>query len=372
MKRILSLLITFIALSALIIPASASTIPTFSITAVVMDKTVTIQTSDFPANDTFTVTMGPIGSAGIDGVEVGTTDSGKGGSFSATYNIPASLAGSAQIAIRLESPTSGFFAFNWFWNNPAAATTPSGTTTPAPTTAPGGTAIPGYSGFPTFSIISVVMSDTVTIQTNNMPPNDTFNVTMGLMGTRGINGISVGTTDSGSGGVLKLTYNIPSQLAKQSQISIRLQSPTTGFFAFNWFWNVTAVATPLGTQPASTPGATTTPAPTATPAPTTTPAATGTPGANFPTFSITSVVKDTTVTIAGINFPPNDTFTVTMGKMGTKGVDGIVVGSQATGTGGSLTATYNIPAELKGMAQIAIRLESPTSGFFAYNFFDNQ
>jgi type 1 fimbria pilin len=35
----------------------------------------------------------------------------------------------------------------------------------------------------------------------------------------------------------------------------------------------------------------------------------------FPTFSITAVVSDDTVTILGHNFPANDDFTVTMGAM---------------------------------------------------------
>jgi hypothetical protein len=84
---------------------------------VVKDQTVTISGTNFPANDTFTVLMGPYGTKGIGGVNVGSTDTGSGGSLTATYNIPSSLAGSGKIAIRLESPTSGFFAYNWFFNN---------------------------------------------------------------------------------------------------------------------------------------------------------------------------------------------------------------------------------------------------------------
>jgi hypothetical protein len=60
--------------------------------------------------------MGPMGTKGIGGIVVGTTDSGVGGAFSATYNIPAALAGSYQIAIRMDSP-QGFLAYNWFYNN---------------------------------------------------------------------------------------------------------------------------------------------------------------------------------------------------------------------------------------------------------------
>jgi hypothetical protein len=84
---------------------------------VIKDQTVTISGKNFPSNDTFTVLMGKYGTKGIGGINVGSTDSGAGGALSATYSIPASLAGESRIAIRLQSPTSGFFAYNWFWNS---------------------------------------------------------------------------------------------------------------------------------------------------------------------------------------------------------------------------------------------------------------
>ncbi len=243
MKRILSIFVAMVILLAFTSPAAASpntvqVFPSFTILAVVRDQSVTIQTANFPANDSFTVTMGEFGTRGIGGVVVDTTKSGNGGSFQATYDLPASLAGSTRIAIRLHSPTSGFFAFNWFWNNTASVTTPPSpapSPTPLPTPAP-----PGFTGFPTFSIVSVVKDQTVTIKGVNFPANDTFEVLMGAFGTRGIDGINVGSTKTGIGGALSATYDIPSGLAGSLRIAIRLQSPTSGFFAFNWFWNNTA------------------------------------------------------------------------------------------------------------------------------------
>src|SRR4030042_119452 len=85
-----------------------------------------------------------------------------------------------------------------------------------------------YSGYPSFSIEAVAQDKSVTIKTNNLPPNDTFKVTMGKFGTRGVGGIVVDTTNSGSGGTLTITYNIPASLAGLSMIAIRMQSPTTG------------------------------------------------------------------------------------------------------------------------------------------------
>lgn len=98
-------------------PPKTGKVPTFSIAAVVKDTSVTIQTANFPANTKFDVRMGAYGTAGVNGTYVTTIDSGNGGAFSATYTIPAGLQGSRRIAIRLESKTSGYFSYNWFWNS---------------------------------------------------------------------------------------------------------------------------------------------------------------------------------------------------------------------------------------------------------------
>ena len=226
---ILVLLLVAVAVFAGANQVRSSTIPTISISSVVTDQTVTIQTYNFPANQNFVVTMGPFGSKGINGIPVATTNSGVGGSFSVTYAIPAQLKGSYQIAIRLQtSHAYPFYAFNWFYNN---------TTTGGPGT--GG--IPGYTGIPTFSISAVDVDKTVTIQTTNFPPNQTFTVRMGPMGSRGINGIVVGTLQSGVGGALKATFPIPAQLQKSYQIAIRAETAHANpFFAYNWFFNNTA------------------------------------------------------------------------------------------------------------------------------------
>jgi hypothetical protein len=231
MKRIFSVLFALILVLSFVVPASAavsaySGYPYFSITAVVKDQSVTIQTYNFPLNDNFIVTMGPYGGLGIGGIIVGTTNSGPGGSFAATYYIPAALVGSYRIAVRLQSPISGYYAYNWFYNN----------TAPAPVT-PVPTPIPGYSGYPYFFISSVVKDQNVTIQAYNFPPNDTFTVRMGPYGSLGIGGVVVGTTDTGVGGAFTATYNIPAALIGSYKIAIRLESPNTGYYAYNWFYN---------------------------------------------------------------------------------------------------------------------------------------
>lgn len=240
---------------ALVTPATAAgakavTIPTFDVINVVSDSSVTIKTANFPANVNFDVRMGKIGTLGVKGILVNTVNSGKGGVFTAAFNIPSQLKGLKQISIRLESKSTGFFSYNWFTNTtqtstPTAATaTPTPTTTTEPTTAatPGSTATPTKTTtpsakIPTFSIVSVDKNNKVTIKTANFPANKKFDVRMGKMWTMGVNGTLVTTVDSGSGGTMTFTFDIPSGLKNQQQISIRLENKSSGFFAFNWFWN---------------------------------------------------------------------------------------------------------------------------------------
>jgi hypothetical protein len=321
---------------------SYSGYPTFSIVSVEEDERVTVKTNNLPANDTFDVTMGPMGTRGVGGVKVDKLDSGDGGVQTLTFNIPSSLAGSYQISIRMESPTSGYYAFNWFYNNSGGGAAEDPDVTPPP----------GYSGYPTFSIVSVDEDGSVTIKTHNLPPEDNFRVTMGPMGSKGIGGTVVDMVDSGTGGTKTYTFDIPAALHGSYRIAIRMQSPTSGYYAYNWFYNNT---TNGATEPTDE-----------------TPTATPDPGyTGFPSFKILAVVRDTSVKVETTNLPPEDGFVVTMGPMGTKGVGGIKVDTVDSGSGGTKQLSFDIPAELKGSYRIAIRMQSPTSGYFAYNWFYN-
>jgi hypothetical protein len=338
MKRITYLLLILVLLISTVPVAAAApkaVIPTISILSVDADKSVTIRTHNYPANDTFVVTMGEMGTRGVNGIKVDTIDTGKGGSFDVTFKIPDALKGRYQIAIRLASSLSGFFSYNWFYNN----TSGTGGVIPGPSLPTG--------VYPTFSIVSVDADKNVTVKTANLPKNDTFIVTMGAMGTRGVNGIKVDTIDSGVGGTQEFTFKIPDALKGSYQIAIRMQSNLSGYFAFNWFYNNTT-----GTGGVVPPNF-------------------GLPAGVFPTFSIIGVVRDNSVTIRTSNLSKNDTFVVRMGPMGTKGINGIKVDTIDSGNGGTQEFTFKVPDSLKGSHQIAIRLESSLSGYFAFNWFYN-
>lgn len=287
-------------------------VPTFTIEDVVVNESVSILAQNFPPYQDFVVTMGKMGTLGIGGIPVATTNSGLVGAFAATYPIPDALKGERQIAIRLQS-AQGYFSYNWFWND---------LTEPAPTP------------IPTISIVSVDPDVTVTIRTHNFPPDRTFVVTMGHMGTLGIDGIVVGTLYSGAGGSLEATFPIPVLLKGLERIAIRTQS--NPFYSYNWFDNPVA---PLPT----------------------------------PTFVICAVVRDESVTIrTNPTFLPNRDFAVMMNGMGTLGMNGYVVGGFNTGPTGVVVATFPIPSGLRGLDQIAIRADEVNGPFFSYNYFDNR
>lgn len=332
----LSIVVSAGLLLVMVIPGQAHSVPIISIGSVNKDVSVTIAGTNFPPNQTFTVTMGPYGSYGVGGTVVGSYASGSGGYFTNTYAIPSSLVGADSIAIRFDS-YHGFFSYNWFFNAGSANPTP----------------IPGYTGYPTFDISSVVAGNSVTVLTHNMPVGQVFMVRMGVYGSLGIGGTVVGSTPD-TGGSYSVIFAIPAGLASLLQIAIRMDGPT-GLYAFNWFYNNTApVSTPIPVITLVPPG------------PTPIPGYIG-----IPTIRIQAVVKDSTVTISANNFPAGQTFNVLMSGYGTYGMGGILVTSVSAGTGGSFSATYSIPAALAGYDKIAIRLETGNGYYYAYNWFFN-
>lgn len=207
-------------------PCGSCVPPTFVITAVASNSYVEVMTDNFPAGENFVVTMGYMGTAGIGGYVVATTNSGSGGRFTAQYNIPAALYNQYKIAIRLQSTSSGYYAYNWFYNSNANVPGSSSSSTTA------------YYGYPTFSIAAVKQDQNVTISGTNFPPNDKFIVRMNWMHTQGISGAIVdeAKTDA-NGNLIDIKYPIPNFLNGSYKIAIRLESPTSCYYAYNWFYN---------------------------------------------------------------------------------------------------------------------------------------
>jgi hypothetical protein len=364
-------------------------VPMFWIVEVVQNESVTIETANFPANQNFTVRMGPMGTLGIDGAEVATTHSGDGGVFRQTYSIPEHLHTSERISIRLQGPQA--FAFNWFYNRNWTEGDPVGIGAVQPGTivvqqevidpvavGPAPEERAEAATIPRFWIVEVVQNESVTIETANIPANRNFTVRMGPMATLAIGGAEVATTHSGDGGVFRETYSIPENLHTSERISIRMDGPQ-GVFAFNWFYNrdwsegdpVGVGAVPPRTVVSDDLVLDVTDPVAVGPAPTPTEEEVAVDPGVVPSIRIVEVVQNESVTIETGNFPPNQQFTVRMGQMGTEGIGGMVVDTTDSGDGGVFRATYEIPEEFHTNSQIAIRLESP-QGFFAFSWFLNE
>jgi hypothetical protein len=337
MKHLFRLITIFVLLAALLPVAAVSAsvaaagTPTFKVISVIPDSYVTIQTYNFPKSKDFIVLMGSASSLGIRGTHVAGFNTGIDTSGTYRFEIAGSVRGLSQIAIRLENNDSDIFISRIFVNVANGFGTGGPIVNPTPTTKP-------------YIVISSVDVDTsVTLKVYNLPSGETFHARLGEYGTAGVNGTVVDTFDSGSGGTKSMTLSIPDSLKGDKRIAVRIESTSSSTAASTWFYN-----NEFGTGGPVV-----------------------VPPSNIPTISIPSVEKDSTVTITTADFPANDSFDVYINDFGTLGIGGVKVDTISSGSGGSMTFTVNIPDSMKGKSRLAIRTQSPTSGYFSYNWFWN-
>ena len=320
--------------------ATTSYTASFSVVDVMPDGYVTVRTSNFPSNADINVYMGLVGGPYA---KVG----GFTGNGDFKMEMTGSVTGAAQGQIRLEAPAYGIVLWAVF-PNVAGGTSSGASASYYGTGGPYASVV-----VPLIDIVSVDTDNTVTVSTTNFPSGDTFDVLMNTYGTLGIGGTQVDTITTSTSGSQQYTFDIPDSLKGQALIAIRMQSPSSGYYSYNWFTNASGSSTTYGT---GGPVVYTSPAP-----------------APFyiPTFDVTGVVQDGAVTTVTANFPSGDTFDVYMNVYGTLGVGGVKVDTVSSGSGGSLSYSFNIPDSLKGLDRIAIRFQSPSSGYFSYNWFWN-
>jgi hypothetical protein len=204
----------------------------YSVIGVKYGVSVTVRTINFPDNVKFDVSIGRLNGGAYEWKKVADLDSDRGGTFKLVFNIPAEFASTSSLVIRITQAKKGFYVDRWFYNIPYG----SGYGGPGP----------GYCGYgcfapiPTIWIKSVVKDTSVTIVTSNFPAGVQFDVLMGAYGTEAIGGYTVASFNSGAGGAMELTFNIPAQLHGAYRIAIRTQNLATGYYSYNWFYNNTA------------------------------------------------------------------------------------------------------------------------------------
>jgi hypothetical protein len=314
---------------ASITSAQAAVIPTFSILEVTEGEKVTIQTKNFPANKNFAVRMDTFGEKAENGKLVDTVESGKGGTLIFTFDIPASLSNENIIAIRLDSTTTGHYAYNYF-SNQTFGSHNGGT---SPDTDPGDEMI---------KAMAVKAGAYVTLKTFNFPEDETYVVLMQVYHTTD-DPYEVGALDTEDDGSLTKTFDIPEALKTAHQLDIRVESEEGDLIASTWFTNQAGESGGAGEDSEE----------------------------DIPRLIILSVVKNEAVEIETRHFPPEKTFQVLMGEMGTEGIDGIEVGTFESNDGGSIKGTFGIPDDLHDSNMIAIRLQTSDNTTYTYNWFYN-
>jgi hypothetical protein len=88
----------------------------FTIVSVNEGKTVKIQANNLLPNITYKVTMGRNGTMGVGGIKVGTLSTSKGGTVTATFDIPEDLVNRSKIDLRVENNPFEIVAYQTFNN----------------------------------------------------------------------------------------------------------------------------------------------------------------------------------------------------------------------------------------------------------------
>jgi len=229
MKKRIALIIAVILMAVAVTPVSAA-IPTTSIVAVVESESVTIQTANFPADNTFHVYMGFNGTHGTSGYLVSKLTTGEGGSFKAKFLIPDELSDEDIVAIRFESVTdSKYYSYNWFYNETGADNSECSNCSSSTVLPP---------GFPTFDITSVVKGQSVTIRTRYLPAETRYSVLLKKGDTSVLTWYEVAGFETAEGGVMDATFDIPAEIQYAEKIAIKLYSINDGFVTYNLFTNM--------------------------------------------------------------------------------------------------------------------------------------
>ncbi|MEJ2597136.1 MAG: LysM domain-containing protein [Anaerolineales bacterium] len=202
-----------------LVTSGSSTVVRVVASSVKEDKEVTLSASKLLANTRYSVYLGKYATYPSEAVLVGWVYSDARGAFYRTFNIPGRLADVSKIYISV-SNGRGDLATNWFINATADGNT-------------GGLNAPAFS----FSIVSTKSDQWVKIKTSNLPANVAFDVTMGKSGTKGVDGILVGTLRDEDGGTIRATYDIPGDLHDRSKIDIRLENKQLGLTYYLTFEN---------------------------------------------------------------------------------------------------------------------------------------
>jgi hypothetical protein len=196
-----------------------------------------------------------------------------------------------------------------------------------------------FAAVPSFSFTTIKVGESVTIHAINFPQNTNFTARMDYFGNLAIGGTIVGTVNSGTG-TFDATFNIPASLKDAATIAMRLDS-ASGWYSYNWFTNKTG----------STSGTSST-------------------SCTKPTIQVIAVVANKEITVQANCFPANQDFKIRVGPYYTFFTDYVIMGYKNSGSGGSFQFNVTLPAAVKDVDLVTVRLDSPEKEY-AYTAFKN-
>lgn len=187
------------------VPGNPTSIKVFAY-SVKEDQSVSLQGKNLSSATRYSVYLGKYKADLAQDMLVGSVTTDKDGAFMTTFTIPKQLFDITKIRVKL-SNSRGETTSNWFIN-----ATSSGNT--------GGIGSPQLS----FSIHSINKNKWVKIQTKDLHPNLTYNVSMGKPGWTEKKYIRVGTLRDSKGGTIVVTFEIPDELHDLSKIEIIVEN----------------------------------------------------------------------------------------------------------------------------------------------------
>jgi hypothetical protein len=332
--------------------------PKFWVGDVQRGESVTIRVAEFPKGRTYQVYIGIPGNFMSDAIRVGSISDGKGPNFSKTFNIPKSLRQKTHLAIYVWDKSDNSHGYDIFANDTGYnfKTEMSFTPVHRSSAQSAGKSVGIFNG-PTVWIGKKGFPNTFDVAFNDFYDKGSYSIFIGV-NNDDFPTMLVGYADETSGPRFTKTFDIPGELKDADELKVTVVNAFnehSGSMAFVYAEGYNSVA-PNGFFTTTYVGDSTYKYDTK-----------ATPFTN-----ILNVVPDGEVTLQVFNFPPDKDFLVKMGPMGTRGINGFVIGTQNSGEGGSFIATYPIPPQLYGSEMISIRMESTTSDHFVYDYFHNK
>jgi hypothetical protein len=191
---------------------------------------------------------------------------------------------------------------------------------------------------PALKVKATVRDASLAIKASNLPANSQVDIYLASYGTGMTGGTKLASVKTGKTGVIDGYYNFPPALKGVDRLDLRLQIVNSSAYVYRWYWNITS----------------------------------GPDGySNLPKIVINSILKNTSVTVTVHNLPPNYVFDVLMSKSSDGRSKNYKTGTISSKAGGTVTATFNIPAELRQKTELTLFLQNATLGYYGMQTFPN-